>query len=157
MKLNRPLLVAAALFALIFSINAQSNNQNQPLPIVQYKANVDAPLSSFERQQLEEVYGDKLNSYILSKPQRLKAIKNILRNRVEILEFSNPQDQKESKLLSEVSLFNYYVPELKRDLVFNKNNFNPLKYNFSFYSRGASMYRVDNTNYYILIKPQYQK
>lgn len=157
MKLNRPLLVAAALFALIFSINAQSNNQNQPLPIVQYKANVDAPLSSFERQQLEEVYGDKLNSYILSKPQRLKAIKNILRNRVEILEFSNPQDQKESKLLSEVSLFNYYVPELKRDLVFNKNNFNPLKYNFSFYSRGASMYRVDNTNYYILIKPQHQK
>lgn len=157
MKLNRPLLVAAAYFALIFSLNAQSNNQNQPLPIVQYKANVDAPLSSFERQQLEEVYGDKLNTYVLSHPQRLKAIKNILRNRVEILEFNRPQDQKECTLLSEVSLFNQYVPELKRDVVFNKNNFNPLKYNFSFYARGASMYKVDNTNYYILIKPQHQQ
>ena len=87
----------------------------------------------------------------------LKAIKNILRNRVEILEFNRPQDQKECTLLSEVSLFNQYVPELKRDVVFNKNNFNPLKYNFSFYARGASMYKVDNTNYYILIKPQHQQ
>ena len=156
MKLNRPLLVAIAFFALIFSVNAQSNNQSQPLPVIQYKANVDSPLTSIERRQLEEVYGNKLNSYILSKPQRLKAIKNILRNRIEIVEFSDPRDQKESQLLSEVSLFNYYVPELKRDLVFNKNTFNPLKYNFSFYSRGASMYRVDNTNYFILIKPQHQ-
>ncbi|VAW36026.1 hypothetical protein MNBD_GAMMA01-1060, partial [hydrothermal vent metagenome] len=38
---------------------------------------------------------------------------------------------------------------------FNKNTFNPLKYTFDFYSRGGYMYKVDNTNYFIIIKSQY--
>lgn len=143
----------------LLSLNgiAQTNDQRQPLAIVEYNENVNAPLSANEKLQLTAVYGDKLQEYILSKPQRLMAIKNILRNRIEIIELADRKDQKECTLLSEVSLFNYYVPELKRDIVFNKNTFNPLKYNFSFYSRGSHMYRVDNTNYFILIKSQHKK
>jgi len=156
MKLKIPHLVALALCLLTFSLNAQSNDQKHPLPVVSYDQNVNAPLNSSERLKLEEVYADKLQSYVLSKPERLKAIKNILRNRVQILEYSNPQDQKECTLLSEVSLFDYYA-DLERDPFFNKNTFNPLKYNFDFYSRGSHMYRVDNTNYYILIKSQHQQ
>ena len=157
MKLNHPLLVAIAFFSLVINVNAQSNSQKQSLPLLNYNQNVEAPLTASERMQIQEVYGDKSNTYVLSRPQKLKAIKNILRNRVEILEYNNPQDQKDCQLLSEVPLFNYYVDGLKRDLVFNKNTFNPLKYNFSFYSRGATMYRVDNTNYFILIKSQHQQ
>lgn len=157
MKLNlsRVLTLIFCLFSLIG--NTQITNQKQALQIVQYDQNVETGLTQVEQAQLKAVYGNQLQSQVLSKPHRLKAIKNILRNRVEILEFSNPNDQKNCTLLSDVSLFNYYVPELKRDVVFNRNTFNPLKYNFEFYSRGAHMYRVDNTNYFILIKSQHQK
>lgn len=155
MKLNIPQFVALMFCLLSLNGNAQTNGQKQPLAIVQYNDNVNAPLTANEELQLKAVYGDNLQEYILSKPQRLKAVKNILRNRVEIIEFSDPKDQKDCELLSEVSLFNYYVKDLKRDFVFNKNTFNPLKYNFNFYSRGSHMYRVDNTNYFILIKSQH--
>ena len=155
MKLKIPHYVALLIFLLALNVNAQDQNNQQPLPLVNYNQNVEAPLKMAERQLLEEVYGDKLQEYVLSKPQRLKAIKDILRNRVEIKEISNPRDQKDCELLSEVSLFDYYVQDLKRDAVFNKNSFNPLKYNFEFYSRGTHMYRVDNTNYFIVIKSQH--
>ena len=155
MKLNAPLFVALMFCLLSLNGNAQTNGQKQPLALVEYDENVNAPLTAGEKLQLKEVYGDKLQEYILSKPHRLKAIKNIFRNRVEIIELSDPKDQKDCELLSEVSLFNYYVKDLKRELVFNKNTFNPFKYNFNFYSRGSHMYRVDNTNYFILIKSQH--
>lgn len=157
MKLKIPQYVALLFILLALNVNAQDQINLQPLPLAHFNENVNAPLSMAERQQLEEVYGDKLQTYILSKPQRLKAVKNILRNRVEIKEFTNPRDYKDCTLLSEVSLFDYYVQDLKRDLVFNKNSFNPLKYNFEFYSRGAHMYRVDNTNYFIIIKSQHHQ
>ncbi|MBT8267317.1 MAG: hypothetical protein KJO41_03560 [Bacteroidia bacterium] len=155
MKLKFPHLVVLVLYLFTFTLNAQSNDQRQPLPLANYDQNVNAPLTSSERLKLEEVYGNKLQSYVLSQPERLKAIKNILRNRVQILEFANSKDQKQCTLLSEVSLFDYYVNDLQRDQQFNKHTFNPLKYNFDFYSRGSHLYRVDNTSYYILIKSQH--
>lgn len=157
MNLKLPIMLGFVLCLFVFSTNAQSKVSKQSLPLVNYNTNVNSPLSSVERQQLEEVYGNKLQEYVLSKPERLKAIKNILRNRVSIVEIANPKNQKETKLLSEVSLFDYYVSNLKRDISFNKNTFNPLKYNFDFYKKGASMYQVDNTNYFIVIKSQHQK
>ena len=66
------------------------------------------------------------------------------------------KDKKPCPKLSEVSINNGFVSDLDRDKTFNPNNFNPLKYNFEFYSQSASIYQVDNTNYYIIIKSQYQ-
>lgn len=157
MKLKLPIVLGFVLCLFVFNTNAQSKVSKQPLSHVNYTANVNSPLTSVERQQLEEVYGDKLQDYVLSKPERLKAIKNILRNRISVVVIANPKNQKETKLLSEVPLFDYYVSNLKRDIPFNKNTFNPLKYNFDFYKKGASMYQVDNTNYFIVIKSQHQK
>ena len=59
-------------------------------------------------------------------------------------------------LLSQVKLFDAFNKNIHRDKVFNPNNFNPLKYKLSFYSRNGATYKVDNTNYYIIIKSQYQ-
>ena len=155
MKLKLPLL-AGFLLCLCLNINAQTTVSQQPLPLATYNENVNLPLTSSERQMLQEVYGDKLQAYVLSKPDRLKAIKHLLRNRISIVEMSTARYQKETKLLSEVPLFDYYVSDLKRDRVFNKSTFNPLKYNFDFYKRGSAMYKVDNTNYYIVIKAQHR-
>lgn len=157
MNWKLPLVIAVLLCAHTTTTHSQTQANQPTLPLVTYNDNVNATLTTSERQQLEEVYGDKLNAYVLSKPSRLKAIKDILRNRIEIIEISKKSDQKPCTLLSEVPLFDYYVPDLKRDVVFNKSTFNPLKYNFNFYSRGSHMYRVDNTNYFILIKSQHQR
>ena len=43
---------------------------------------------------------------------------------------------------------------LKRDEGFDPNNFNALKYNMNFFNSQALVYRVDNTDYIIVIKPQ---
>ncbi|NQX86650.1 MAG: hypothetical protein HRT67_12235 [Flavobacteriaceae bacterium] len=152
-----PLIVLFLCAFLSSNTNAQSLKKRQPLPLVKYNSNVNKPLTSAETAMLREVYGAALETDILSRPQRLKDIKNILRNRFEIIEISNPRDQKKCTLLSEVALFDAYVKTLKRDVVFDMATFNPLKYNFSFYALGTHMYRVDHTNYFIIIKSQHQR
>ncbi len=150
--------VAIVLIYLIsFNISAQYSKYKHPAKIVVYKDNVNNPLTNTELNQLKEVYGIALQKDILNRPQRLKDVKNILRNRVEIVTIPNVQDQKPCKLLSKVPLFDAYVNSLERDVFFNKNTFNPLKYVFDFYSRVGTMYKVDNTNYFIIIKSQHQK
>ena len=50
--------------------------------------------------------------------------------------------------------FNAFVSNLKRDRNFDPLNFNPLKYNFEFHAPTIQRFRVDNSNYFIIIKPQ---
>lgn len=156
MKINLQLVLIGFASIMAFqSVHSQSKIQKQPLPIVKYNDNVNAPLTSSELAQLREVYGEYLQKQVLDRAQRVKDIKNILRNRVEIKQF-NSGDIKPCPLLSEVPLFDYYVDTLTRDTNFNPKGFNPLKYKFNFYGTGASLYKVDNTNYYIIIKSQHQ-
>ena len=154
-KILFPLLFVATLFA-SKTTHSQVNRLQQNQKTVTYNSNIDKPLTVAERAMINEVYGSTANKNIYSKPQRLKDIKNILRNRVEIKEISNPSDQKKCTLLSEVPIMDYYVYDIQRDATFNPDTFNPLKYLFNFYSYGSHMYRVDNTNYFIIIKSQHQ-
>jgi hypothetical protein len=144
-------------FSILMSTTAFSQRKikPQPLPLVKYNTNVNAPLTAKELSQIKEVYGSEAEKEVLNRPQRVKDIKNILRNRVVIKQISGAE-LKPYPLLSEVTLFDAYVPTLKRDTEFNPKEFNPLKYNFNFYSTGAYMYRVDHTNYFIIIKSQHQ-
>ena len=154
--MNKKLLSAIA-FLMLISFNtivAQSQSLTKT-PSVTYSSNLDTPLNSNETKMLKEVYADKLDEYILSKPNRLLSVKNILRNRVAIIELP-AEKLKGLKNLSEVPLFNHYNSKLKRDTTVDKNNFNPLKYEFDFYSRRASFIRIDNTNSVIHIKSQMQ-
>nr|WP_321231184.1 hypothetical protein [uncultured Psychroserpens sp.] len=145
-----PLILVSTLL-ISTSLFSQSRKYNT----VNYNENVNSSLTNVELALINEVYGNTANENILDKPQRLKDIKNILRNRVEIKNLSNPRDQKQCTLLSEVPLFDYYVSGLQRDTNFNPQDFNPLKYLFNYNSYGTHMYRVDNTNYFIIIKSQH--
>lgn len=147
-------IVAFAMLPLL--VSGQKTQGQQSLPVIEFKDNVKLPLTDNERAQIEEVYGEFAEKYIYSDPFRLLSVKNILRNRVVIELASSQTKTKDCTKLSEVTLCNYYVKDLERDVVFNPENFNPLKYNFQFHSRSAAMYYVDNTNYYILVKSQYQ-
>lgn len=150
----KKLLVVLTLIFMPFCIFSQQMRKQQPLEVIQFRDNVKLPLTSHERAQIDEVYGEFADKFVYSNPYRLKSVKNILRNRVVIELLS--EDKKECTKLSEVSVLRSFVSDLKRDKIFEPKNFNPLKYNFKFHSRSAAMYHVDNTNYYIIIKSQYQ-
>ncbi|MBT8258095.1 MAG: hypothetical protein KJO49_06455 [Bacteroidia bacterium] len=112
------------------------------------------PLTAKELSNLQEVFGNHLHDRILSRQNMLAEIKDVLRNRIQIVKLDNPQDQKSCSLLSDVALYSAFNPDIKRDKRFDPSSFNPLKYAFNYRINGASMYRVDQTNYYIIINPR---
>ncbi len=102
--------------------------------------------------RITEVFGDQIG-LILNEPQRLKDLNALLFERYEILNEPLGKDEKFVKL-SEVPLFNIYNSELKRDVVFNKETFNILKYDMRFFAKNDIVYRIDNTDFLIVIHPQ---
>jgi len=137
-------------------VSGQQSKHKNPLPLAKYDDNVKLPLTIKERAQIIEVYGDSAEKFVFSNPSMLKSVKHILRNRVVIKLITEENDKKSCTKLSEVSVLTGFVADLERDKIFYPDTFNPLKYNFEFHSRAAAMYHVDNTNYYIIIKSQYQ-
>ena len=148
--------VVLTLFLTSLSFNgfAQSEVNPRVVKVVSYNDNVKQALTTQEMDFLVETYGDKLEENILSRPERLKDVKDILRNRVKIELASNNEKSAYMPLLSTVPLFKNYNSKLERDVYFDKNTFNPLKYQFHFHGFGTSMYRIDNTKYVVIIKPQ---
>ena len=153
------------LFIFYFSISlvfAQDNNSllngdtNQKYTynwIVDYPENIQLPFTNSEIQKLKYVYGEKLKKYILDKPSRIKDIKHIFRNRV-IIQNEDVKDISNYPLLSTIPVFDVFNNLIKIPL-FNNQTFNPLIYNFNFNSKTRLIYRVDNTNYLIIIKSKF--
>ena len=146
-------LFCVILFPVSYAQNPSHKNQG-PQPI-SFNSNTKASLSNDELAKLKEVYGAALKTEILDRPTRILTIKEILRNRVILREITDPNKQKPCPKLSEISLFDAFVPTLKKDAVFNPYSFNPLKYDFKYHKPGFQLIRVDNTNYFIIIKPQH--
>jgi len=96
-----------------------------------------------------------LKKYVLDKPSRVKDIKHILRNRIFIGKKSLTPQVK-YPLLSTVKLFNIYNKNLIKPH-FDKETFNPLIYNFNFGSKSELIYRVDNSDYIIIIKSKFRR
>jgi len=152
---NYPLVVL--ILFLSFSFAQGQSKKRSIQKTIYYAENVKAPLTQVEEGKLKEVFANDYQTYILNNPTHLKRYKNLLRNRIEILKLDKKRDQKECPLLSQVALFNFYNENLKRNAVFNKNSFNPLKYNFNFFSKGNLLYRIDNTDFFVLIKSKYHR
>ena len=150
----RKLLTILVIFLLPMSIFGQEKNQQKPLPIVKYDDNVNLPLTDKERAQILEVFGDSAERLVFNNSNRLKSIKNILRNRVVIDEYPN-KDLSYQMNISDIAL----TPEARNEAKsgsLNRDNFNPLKYNFNFDSTdGIKHFRIDNTQYLITIMPQH--
>ncbi|MBC2846689.1 hypothetical protein [Winogradskyella flava] len=144
------------LIVLVFTISSHNVLLSQDSSkFVKYPDNIDNPLTTEEKGMIIDAYGEQAaNKYIFNIPQRLKNTKHILRNRFEIVEIKN-KDLSKLKKLSDVPLFNVYKKN-KRDKVVDIKNFNPLKYQFHFYSKEAEYVRIDDTSYVIIIKSQFQ-
>ena len=122
---------------------------------ISFNANTSSAFTPHEFKMLEEVYGSFLKSEILDRPTRVLAMKEIFRNRVLVREISDPESQKPCPFLSQVPIFNAFVSGLTREVTFKFSTFNPLKYDFEFHSDKNQIFRVDNTDYFIIIKPQH--
>lgn len=116
-------------------------------------ANISHVSAQQVNAKIQEVYGDKTQELVVNDPIRLDFLNDLLSNRIKIIESPLTADDKYIKL-SSVELLNKYNPSLTRDIVFDPLNFNPLKYNLNFFPKTAMVYRVDNTNYLIVIHPQ---
>ena len=108
--------------------------------------NVDYPFTSQELSFIENAYDDETLKRINKIKPLEKYVKDILRNRVQILN-KNYQTNENIPKLSSVSTFT----TIKK---FNTNNFNPLLYNFDFDSQKSQIYRVDGTDLIINIIPK---
>lgn len=109
--------------------------------------------SSSVDKRIVEVFGAQLEELVLKDSQRFKDLNSILFDRTEILIEKFNSKEKYTKL-SSVPLFNKYNPSLFRDKTFRKDSFNILKYNLEFFSQYDKVYRVDNTDFIIVIHPQ---
>ena len=156
MKLKHLYLLGMLFTFSIYNTSAQSQ-RNQQEKSVKFKENVNAPLTANELAKLKEVYADKLDEYVINRPEYLKYMKHLLRNRIEIVEKPDLIKHKEKyELLSDVGLFDNYNKNLTQDANYNPETFNVLKYKVRIHGNGSSIYRIDNTNYFIIIKSQHQ-
>jgi hypothetical protein len=104
--------------------------------------------------KIQEVYAAKTQELVAQNPDWLVSMNDFIQNRVTVSQIILDPINDKYKKLSEVKLINKYNPDLQRDVVFDPTNFNPLKYDFVFSAKSTMVYRVDNTNYVIVIAPQ---
>lgn len=102
-------------------------------------------------EKIQEVYGSYWNEVIKVDKDRQKVLTDLLENRVEIIDQPFVEGEKYDKLLS-VPLFNKYNSQLEKDVQFDLDTFNILKYDLNFFSSREQVYRIDGTNYIVYIK-----
>lgn len=109
----------------------------------EYKSN-----SNLESVFITEVYGSSIDK----NSQLYKNLQVLLRERIIFIQHQEEQFEKYQKL-TDIPLFNKYNSSLVRDVAFDKETFNVLKYNLTFYSNFPKIYRVDS-NWLVKVEPQ---
>ncbi len=133
------------LFFLFFSsllIISQTNKHDSW--IIEFDDNVYSPLTDQEEVYITNAFGNKFFKKILKINALEIYYKDILRNRVKVLFKKHHEGESLNKLSS---LHNM-------NIIFDKNNFNPLIYGFDFESKKSQAYRIDNTDYIVIINPK---
>lgn len=104
-------------------------------------------------EKIREVYADKTQELVINVPEKLKMLTSLIQERIKVALIPLDPNDKYPKL-SNVPLLNLYNPAMKRDDVFHPETFNPLKYDFVLTSENTMIYRVDYTDYVIIISPK---
>ncbi len=150
--LSKKLLLCLAVFG--FVLISFGQNKTQQIH-TKFDSNINKPLTTQEKAFINEVYGEYAQRAVYGNETQLKQIKQILRHRV-VIEYHEKKDLSSLTPLSQVKLVNDINSNIRRDAVFNPKTFNPLKYDFNFFSRSrVTHYWVDNTQYLITILPQH--
>ena len=135
----------------IYNSDVQANDSYNW--VIDYPDNTNLPFTNSEITNLKYVYLENLKKQILDKPSRVLDVKHIFRNRI-FIQKEVVKDISDYPLLSSVPVFNIFNKETEVPF-FNEEDFNPLVYNFNFNSKSRLIYRVDNTQYLIIIKSKF--
>ena len=125
------------LFSQSDKIDSWSYNSNK---------NLEYPFNTQELSFIDNAFDDETLKRINKIKALEKYVKDILRNRVQILNKKYHTNENLPKLSS--------VSSAAITKIFNKNSFNPLLYNFDFDSQISQIYRVDGTDYIINVIPK---
>ena len=128
-------------FSFIFS---QSDKHNPW--IIELGESVANPLTKQEIRFIKSALSEEAYYRIINVKALEQNIKDILRNRVQILTKKYFISEKFPKLST--------ISNSNSSQTFNKHNFNPLLYDFDFESFESQIYRVDGTDYIINIIPK---
>ncbi|RYZ52168.1 MAG: hypothetical protein EOP49_10175 [Sphingobacteriales bacterium] len=107
-------------------------------------------------QRISEVYADQYATLVLTDNVRHKMLTDMLQERTRFI-VEKPMAGEKYPSISSVELFNKYNPQLERDAVgssFVKENFNVLKYKIPFTFDRTLVYRIDGTDYLLVVEPQ---
>jgi hypothetical protein len=98
------------------------------------------------------VYG---NDFVLSYPALVTAYGKLMTNRIEY-QISDQDENEKYPLLSSFSLITKNNPGVSPvdPATFSVETFNPLTYDFGFFSDKTLVVRIDGTNYLMIVKPQ---
>ena len=136
-----------ALLPLFFSFSFIFSQSDKHNPwIIELGESVTNPLTNQEIRFIKSALGEEAYYRITNIKALEQNIKDILRNRVQILTKRYFPSEKFPKLSS--------VSNSNSSQIFNKYNFNPLFYDFDFESLESQVYRVDGTDYIINIIPK---
>lgn len=103
--------------------------------------------------RITEVYGSRVSEMRVQNPGWINSMEILLNKRIRYEKSAWTAGEKYPRL-SEFQLLNHYNPELKRDDSFDPATFNPLKYDLEFFSARTMVYRIDGSNYLLVIEPQ---
>ena len=139
-----------ALLPLFFSFSFIFSQSDKHNPwIIELGESVANPLTKQEIRFIKSAISEEAYYRIINVKALEQNIKDILRNRVQILTKRFMPSEKFLKLSS--------ITNSNSSQKFSKYNFNPLLYDFDFESKKNQIYRVDNTDYLINILPRKYK
>ncbi len=144
-------LILSIAYILIFysseALIAQDLNSTDINSIKKNAANNDNEVSVDAK--IIEVYGQQ---FMDNNPELFPIFRNFILERIEFKTEAQSPDEKYPKL-SSFGLRNKNNPSLSRDLSFDNNTFNPLKYNISAFEPLTQIIRFDNSDILIIVKP----
>ena len=135
----------------LVTINNQTKNFNSQT--FDYPENCIAPFTKFEIQKIDHAFKTEQKNTLLSHPSNVLFIKDILRNRIYIYQ-EKIKETSNIPLISSIS----NNKDIKLDPInFDESKFNPFIYNINFYAKSKLIFRIDSTDYIIVIKSRFNK
>ena len=108
-------------------------------------------ISKFD-QYIAEVFQDETAYVHLNNSRHYNRLLDLIQNRIYV-SFLQYDSQEKYENTSTLPLLNSHNTALKYDTVFDKDTFNPFKYDLNFFSKYTKIYRIAQTNYVLTIRP----
>lgn len=101
---------------------------------------------------IKEAYADNFN-FFLNDNSRYTLLVDFFQNRLSFVT-SIKYEGKVFKNISDLELDTKYNSNQQRDLTYDIQTFNPLKYKIELFPQKTIVYKLGNTQYYMLIQPR---